>query len=185
MTQTNFFLFSIDFCLNRILRLWSNSTEFMCSKFVHIYSLFVSLFVSLCFIFRNSLSLEFVLRHRLVSPLLMALTVVVGGIYNCLLLALCECVHLGVDLCQIFHLCVRLHLGIPLLVCCCCCTTVLSYWPEYPPLHYPVTCGKVFMSSSKTMNLVKWRHWTRTSCIPSSQYISFLFLFFSYNHIFQ
>ena len=49
---------------------------------VCVCSLFVkSLFVSLCFMLVNSRSLEFVLKYRFVSPLLMAL-IMVGGWYE-------------------------------------------------------------------------------------------------------
>ena len=45
------------------------------ARFVCVYILFVNF----CFIFRNSLSSEFVLRYLLTLPLLMALIVVGGG----------------------------------------------------------------------------------------------------------
>ena len=44
-----------------------------------LYPLCKSLFVNFCFILRNSLSSEFILRYPLTSPLLMALIVVGGG----------------------------------------------------------------------------------------------------------
>ena len=76
--------------------------RFVC---VYIYPLCKSLLGNFCFIFRNSLSSEFVLRYLLTSPLLMALIVVGGGMrmHGCTIvywLVLCGFVRLGSDFCQ-------------------------------------------------------------------------------------
>ena len=84
--------------------------------FVFISSL-KSLFVNICFIFRNSLSSELILRYLLILPLLIWRELWLGSgmrIHRCIIgywLVLCGFVRLGSDFCQIGDPYTGLYLG--------------------------------------------------------------------------